>query len=144
MGRPKNIGSYSKLILCCSLPNITPYNKFQPNRMKNAEVKIFKIFDPQNFFENTAKTKLSKLEPFAWSYWIRKYLFYLRYKFRPRSRPFQKMAQLSQTFARKNWKTSFLNEDQKDIKSETIEKLIPIEFDFFPIRSGPCSWKCKF
>ena len=54
-----------------------------------------------------------KLEPFAWSHWIRKYLFYLRYKFRPRSRPALKMAQLAQTFPRKNWKTSFLNEDQK-------------------------------
>ena len=85
----------------------------QPNQIKNAEVKIFEIFDPQNFFENSAKAKLLKLEPFAWSHWIRKYLFYLRYKFRPRSRPAPKMAQLAQTFPRKNWKTSFLNEDQK-------------------------------
>ena len=107
LGRPKNSCSYSKLILCCSLPNVTPYNKFQPNRMKNAKVKIFVIF------ENSAKAKLSKLEPFAWSHWIRKYLFYLRYKFRPRSRPAPKMAQLSQTSSRKNWKTSFLNKDQK-------------------------------
>ena len=53
------------------MPNFTPYNLFQPNRMKNAEVKIFEIFDPQNFFENSAKAKLSKLEPFAWSHWIR-------------------------------------------------------------------------
>ena len=113
LGRPKNSCSYSKHILCCSLPNVTPYNKFQPNRMKNAKVKIFKIFDPQNFFENSAKAKLSKLEPFAWSHWIRKYLFYLRYKFRPRSHPAPKMAQLSQKFSRKNWKTLFLNEDQK-------------------------------
>ena len=113
LGRPKNSCSYSKLILCCSLPNVTPYNKFQPNRMKNAKVKIFKIFDPQNFFENSAKAKLSKLEPFAWSHWIRKYLFYLRYKFCPRSRSALKMAQLSQTSSRKNQKTSFLNEDQK-------------------------------
>ena len=81
--------------------------------MKNAEIQIFEIFDPQNFFENSAKAKLSKLEPFAWSHWIRKYLFYFRYEFRPRSRPALQMAQLPQTFARKNWKTSFLNEDQK-------------------------------
>ena len=81
--------------------------------MKNAKVKIFEIFDPQNFFENSAKAKLSKLEPFAWSQWIQKYLFYLRYKFRLKSRPARKMAQLSQTFPKKNWKTSFLNEDQK-------------------------------
>ena len=113
LGRPKNSCSHSKLILCCSLPNVTPHTKFYPNRMKNAEVEIFEIFDPQNFFENSAKAKLSKLEPFAWSHWIRKYLFYLRYKFRPRSHPALKMAQLAQTFARKNWKTSFLNEDQK-------------------------------
>ena len=112
-GRPKNSCSYSKLILCCSLPNVTPYNKFQPNRMKNAKVKIFKIFDPQNFFENSAKAKLSKLEPFACSHWIQIYLFYLGYEFRPRSCPAQKMAQLSQTFSRKYWKTSFLNKDQK-------------------------------
>ena len=112
LGRPKNSCSYSKLILCCSLPNVTPLTKFQPNRMKNAEVKIFKIFDPRNFFENSAKAKLSKLEPFAWSHWIRKYLFYLRYKFCPRSRPALKMVQLAQTSPRKNWKTSFLNEDR--------------------------------
>ena len=107
LGRPKNSYSYSKLILCCSLPNVTPYNKFQPNWMKN------EISDPQNFFENSAKAKILKLEPFVCSHWIRKYLFYLRYKFRPRSRPAPKMAQLSQMFSRKNWKTSFLNEDQK-------------------------------
>ena len=122
LGRSKNSCSYSKLILCCSLPNVTPYNKFQPNRMKNAEVKIFEIFDPQNFFENSAKAKLSKLEPFAWSHWIRKYLFYLRYKFRPRSRPALKMAQLPQTFARKNWKTSFFSKDQK---VELVIRLFP-------------------
>ena len=113
LGRPKNSCSYSKLILCCSLPNDTLYNKFQPKRMKNAQVKIFEIFDPQNFFENSAKAKLSKLEPFAWSHWIWKYLFYLRYKFCPKARPALEMAQLSQMSARKNWKTLFLNEDQK-------------------------------
>ena len=53
------------LTVYCSLPNVTPYNKFQPNWMKNAEVKIFEIFDPRNFFENSAKAKLSKLEPFG-------------------------------------------------------------------------------
>ena len=31
----------------------------------------------------------------------------------PRSRAGPEMAQLPQTFARKNWKTSFLNENQK-------------------------------
>ena len=81
--------------------------------MKNAEVKIFEIFDSQNFFENSAKAKLSKLEPFAWSHWVQKYLFYFRYEFCPRSRPAPKMAQLSQTIPTKNWKTSFFNEDQK-------------------------------
>ena len=113
LGRPKNSCSYSKLILCCSLPNVTPYNKFQPNRMKNAKVKIFKIFDPPNFFENSAKAKLSKLEPFAWSHWIRKYLFYFRYEFRPRSRPALKMAQLPKTSSRKNGKTSIFSGAQK-------------------------------
>ena len=102
LGRPKNSCSHSKLILCCSLPNVTPHTKFYPNRMKNAEVEIFEIFDPQNFFENSAKAKLSKLEPFAWSHWIRKCLFYFRYQFRPRSHPAKKMAQLPQTSPRKN------------------------------------------
>ena len=96
--------------------------------MKNAKVKIFEIFDPQNFFENSAKAKLSKLEPFAWSHWIWKYLFYFRYKFRPRSRPALKMAQLPQTSPRKNWKTSFLNEDQK---VELVIQLFSDEFVYF-------------
>ena len=89
------------------------YNKFQPNRMKNAEVKIFKIFDPQNFFENSAKAKLSKLEPFAWSHWIRKYLFYLGYKFRRRPQAGPEGAQLSQTSSRKNGKPSISRMAQK-------------------------------
>ena len=41
--------------------------------MKNAKVKSFEIFDPRNFFENSAKAKLLKLEPFAWSHWIQNY-----------------------------------------------------------------------
>ena len=113
LGRPKNSCSYSKLILCCSLPNVTPYNKFQPNRMKNAKVKIFEIFDPQNFFENSAKAKLSKLEPFAWSHWIRKYLFYFEYKFRPRPQAGPEAPQLPQTSPRKNGKPSISRMAQK-------------------------------
>ena len=108
-----------------------PHTKFYPNRMKNAEVEIFKIFDPQNFFENSAKAKLSKLEPFAWSHWIRKYLFFLRYKFRPRSHPAQNMAQLPQTSSRKNWKTSFLNEDQK------VELVIRLFSDYLELKYIP-------
>ena len=50
-----------------------PHNKFHPNRMKNAEVQIFEIFDYQIFFEKFAKAKLLKLEPFAWSHWIQNY-----------------------------------------------------------------------
>ena len=105
LGRPKNSCSYSKLILCCSLPNVTPYNKFQPNRIKNAKVKIFEIFDPQNFFENSAKAKLSKLEPFARSHWIQNNEKYFWYQFCPRSRPALKMAQLSQMSSRQKQKT---------------------------------------
>ncbi len=41
-----------------------PHDKFNPNRMKNAEVQIFESFDPPNFLEKSAKGKLSKLEPF--------------------------------------------------------------------------------
>ena len=81
--------------------------------MKNTEVPIIEIFDSQIFFEKSAKAKLLKLEPFAWSHWIRKYLFYSSYQFHPRSRPEPEMAQLPQMFSRKNWKTSFFNEDQK-------------------------------
>ena len=65
LGRSKNSRSQLKLILCCSLPNVIHHIKFHLNRMKNTEVPIFEIFDPQNFFENSAKAKLSKLEPFA-------------------------------------------------------------------------------
>ena len=83
------------------MPNVTPFIQFQPNRMKNAEIKTFEIFDPQNFFEKSAKAKLLKLEPFAWSHWIRKYLFYFRYEFCLRSRPAPKIAQLVQTFKEK-------------------------------------------
>ena len=68
-----------KLVPCCSLPDNIPQIKFHLNWIKNRENWIFEIFDPQFFFEKSAKAKLSKLEPFAWSHWIRKYLFYLRY-----------------------------------------------------------------
>merc|ERR1712055_93424 len=68
-----------KLILCCSLPNVIPNNKFHLNRMKNTEVPIFEFWHPQNFFENSAEAKLSKLEPFAWSHWIRNCLNYLHF-----------------------------------------------------------------
>ena len=73
LGRSKNSRSCLKLILCCSLPNVIHHIKFHLNRMKNTEVQIFEIFDPQIFFEKSAKAKLSKLEPFAWSHWIRNY-----------------------------------------------------------------------
>ena len=55
------------------MPNVTPHNKFHPNRMKNAEIPILEIFDPQIFFERSAKAKPSKLERFAWSHWIQNY-----------------------------------------------------------------------
>ena len=44
LGGPKNSCSHSKFFLCCSLSNVTPHNKFHPNRMKNAEIQIFEIF----------------------------------------------------------------------------------------------------
>ena len=50
LGRLKNSHGYLKLILCCSLPDVIPRIKFHLNRMKNTEVQIFKIFDPQFFF----------------------------------------------------------------------------------------------
>ena len=79
LGRSKNSCGHLKLILCCSLPHVIPHIKFHLNRMKNTEVPIFEFWDPQNFFENSAEAKLSKLEPFAWSHWIRNCLNYLHY-----------------------------------------------------------------
>ena len=78
LGQSKNSRSHLKLILCCSLTEAIPHIKFHPNRMKNTEVHIFKIFAPQNVFEKSAKAKLSKLEPFAWSHWIRNCLNYFQ------------------------------------------------------------------
>ena len=46
---------------------------------EKSENQIFEIFNPQNFFEKSAKAKLLKLEPFAWSYWIRNHEKCLRY-----------------------------------------------------------------
>ena len=60
LGQSKNSRSHFKNILCCSLPNVTPHNKFHSNWMKNAEIQIFEIFDPQNFFERSAKAKHGK------------------------------------------------------------------------------------
>ena len=51
LGRSKKSRGHLKLILCCSLPNIIPHIKFRPNQIKNTEVPIFEIFDPQIFFE---------------------------------------------------------------------------------------------
>ena len=64
-------------------------------------------------FQKSIKAKVLKLERFAWSHWIRKYLFHSSYQFHPRSRPGPEMAQLPQTSPRKKWKTLFLSEDQK-------------------------------
>ena len=58
----KNSHSHLKLILCCSLPDIITQIKFHLNRMKNTEVPIFIIFDPQNFFEKSAFCMVS-LDP---------------------------------------------------------------------------------
>ena len=77
LGPSKN--SHLKLSLCCSLSDVIPHFKFPQNWMKNTEVQIFEIFDPQNCFEKSAKVKL---ESFAWSHWIRnydKYITFIRY-----------------------------------------------------------------
>ena len=42
LGWSKNSHSYFKNILCCSLLNVTPHNKFHPNWMKNTEVKTIR------------------------------------------------------------------------------------------------------
>ena len=78
LGRSKNSHGHLKLILCCSLPDVIPHIKFHLNPMKNREVPIFEFWDPQNLFENSAKAKLSKLEPFAWSHWIQNCLNYFQ------------------------------------------------------------------
>ena len=38
LGWSKNSRSYFKNILCCSFPNVTPHNKFNPNWIRNTEV----------------------------------------------------------------------------------------------------------
>ena len=43
LGWSKNSHSHFKNILYCSSPNVTPHNKFHPNRMRNTEVQIFEI-----------------------------------------------------------------------------------------------------
>ena len=68
LGLSKNSHSYLKLILCCFLPKAIPHIQFHPNWMSNSKVKIFEIFEPQNYLEKSAKTKLLKLERFAWSH----------------------------------------------------------------------------
>ena len=76
LGQSKNSRSHLKLILCCSLTEAIPHIKFHLNWMKNTEVQIFEIFDPQILFEKSAKVKLSKLEPSVWSDWIRNCLYF--------------------------------------------------------------------
>ena len=112
-----------KLILCCSLPDIIPHIKFHLNWMKNTEVPIFDFWDPQNFFESSAIAKLSKLEPFAWSHWIRNCLNYLYCQCQHQPHSVHKMAQLPQIASSENWKPRFSSMSQKS----------KIVFDFFPI-----------
>ena len=54
-----------------------------------------------------------KLERFTWSHWIRKYLFYYGYEFRPRPQAGPDAPQLSQTSPRKNGKPSISRMAQK-------------------------------
>ena len=51
LGRLRNSSSYSKLILCYSLPDVTPHNKFHPNWMKNAKFKFSKFLTPKIFLK---------------------------------------------------------------------------------------------
>ena len=78
LGRSKNSRGHLKLILCCSLPNVIPHTKFYLKWMKNKDFQILEILDPPNFFEKSAKAELLKLEPFAWSHWIRNSLNYFQ------------------------------------------------------------------
>ena len=105
--------SHFKHFLCCSLPNVTPHNKFHPNRIKNKEVHDFEILERYKSFQKSAKTKLLKLEHFVWSHCIRKYLFYFRCKFCPRPQAAPDAPQLSQTSSRKNGKPSIFRIAQK-------------------------------
>ena len=122
LGGSKNSHSYLKLILCCSLPNVIHHIKFHANRMKNTDFQIFEILDPPNFFENSTKAKLSKLEPFAWSHWIRNCLNYLHCLCKHRAHKDHKMAQLGQIASSDNWKPRFSSKSQKS----------KIVCDFFP------------
>ena len=78
LGQSENSRGHLKLILYYSLPDVIPHIKFHLNWMKNTEVPIFEILDPPNFFERSAIAKLLKLEPFAWSHWIRNCLNYFQ------------------------------------------------------------------
>ena len=67
-----------------------------------------------NFAQIGCKTqKLLKLERFAWSHWIQKYLFYFGHKFRPSPQAAPEAPQLSQTSSRKNGKPSISRMAQK-------------------------------
>ena len=123
LGQSKNSRGHLKLILCCSLPDVIPHIQFHLNWMKNNDFQIFEIFDLQNFFENSAKAKLSKLEPFAWSYWIRNCLNYFQCQCQHQPHNVHKMAQLTQTSTSENWKSRFSSMSQKS----------KIAFDFFLI-----------
>ena len=60
LGRSKNMHSHSMLFFA-------PY-QISPKSDEKYKVQIFEIFDLQNCFEKSAKAKLLKLEPFAWSH----------------------------------------------------------------------------
>ena len=74
---------------------------------------LFEILETKKRFQKSAKPKLLKLERFAWSHWIRKYLFYFEYKFRPRAQAGPEGPQLPQTSPRKNGKPSISRMAQK-------------------------------
>ena len=66
-----------RIAVAISFAKCHPYNKYYPNQMKNLDAKTFKKKKILKiFFQKSATAKLSKLERFAGSHWIRKYLNY--------------------------------------------------------------------
>ena len=113
LGWSKNSRVHLKLILCCSLPDIISHIKFHLNRIKNTEVPIFEILDPQKFFERSAIAKLSKLEPFAWSHWIWNCLNFLLMIMSTRHPSGSQNGSTLANFPKRKLETSFLQHESK-------------------------------
>ena len=79
---------------------------------------FLKFLKNKKRFQKPAKDKLFKLEHFAWSHWIRKYLIYFKYfKFCPRPQAAPDGAQPN--VPKKKWKTLYLQNGSKNRISDS-------------------------